>query len=122
MKKCWFSALIVMGFVCALLWAKAEDPFVRKLLSIRVGGHEDVKGVGYFTKPVSRRPAAIYVPDAGTGRGDWTALRLRQLAELGVAAVGIECDATNQGTFDIQFFAALDFVRKQSWTGSNASV
>lgn len=46
--------------------------------------------------------------------------RLRQFAELGLAAVGIEYNQTNQTALDNQFEALLDYIRKQAWANTNA--
>jgi len=79
------TAVLVVGFLCALVWAKAKDPFVRERFSVRIGAGERTKAVAVLAKPVSRRPVVIYLQDAGADL-EGSGLRLRQLAELGVAA------------------------------------
>jgi len=78
-----------------------------------------VEAVAVFSKPVSRRPVVVYLHDAGIDL-EGSGLRLRQLAELGLAAVGMEYDQANQVAFDRQFSALLAQVQKQCWAQSNA--
>jgi hypothetical protein len=119
LSKCWLSALIALGFLYALVWAKAKDPFVRMPFSVQVTSQGAVRGMAFLTKPVSRRPVVLYLHDARDGL-EWTGLRLRQLAELGVAAVSVEFNQTNGAVLEAQFRAALDYVGKQPWAETNA--
>ena len=44
---------------------------------------------------------------------------LRRLAELGLAAVSLEYDRTNQSGFDAEFGELLRYVYRQSWVDTN---
>ena len=47
---------------------------------------------------------------------------LRQMAELGLAAVSLEYNQTNPAAFDAQFAALLLYLRQQDWVDTNAMV
>ncbi len=110
---------IIVTFACALFWANAKDPFTRIHFSLRSAGGEKTPGMVFLSKPLSKRPVVLYLYDSRENL-QRSGLRLRQLAELGMAAVGIEYNQTNQTAFDDQFEALLDYIRKQAWANTNA--
>ena len=112
--------LAVIGFFMALIWAKNDDPFKRIGFSLRTANSGKVQGIAVLPKPLAKYPVVIYLH--GAGESLLTAgTALRQIAELGVAAVGIEYNQTNQAAFDEQFFALRNYLQQQSWTESNAT-
>ena len=83
--KAHLALTLVVGFACALVWARAKDPFRRVYFSSGHGAGQ-ARGMVVLSKPVSRRPVVIYVGDAG--QEAWSAgRRLRQLAEFGWSRV-----------------------------------
>lgn len=113
------AAFVVLSFVCALWWAKANDPFVRREFSVRTTSGEKANGVVCLAKPGGPRPVVIYLHDAGESMAR-SGLRLRQLAELGLAAVGLEYSQTNLPHFKEQFAALLEYVEQQPWAQPQA--
>jgi dienelactone hydrolase len=112
-------ALVVLGIALALLGVKQRDPFRRVEFSLATPGSGSTKALAVLPKPDARFPVVIYVH--GSGRtvpsvGDF----LRQIADLGMAAVGIEYNQTNQAVFNEQFAALQEFVQRQPWAQSNA--
>jgi predicted esterase len=112
-------AAVGVGFLCALFWAKAKDPFERIRFSLRSAGGEKTAGMVFLRKPVSKHATVLYLYDSRENL-QRSGLPLRQLAELGLAAVCIEYNQTNQAAFDGQFEALLEYVRKQAWANTHA--
>ena len=107
------AAFSIAVLVAAMLWAKARDPFER--IDFTVGkGPGRVQGITVLPKPVARHPTVIYLYGSG-GNLVGSGRELRQLAELGLAAVGIEYNQTNQAAFDEQFRAVNAYVARQPW-------
>jgi hypothetical protein len=111
--------VLAVSFLCALAWAKSQDPLVRVRLSIRLGAGEAVKAVAVLAKPVCPRPVVVFLHDAGTDL-EGSGPRLRQLAALGVAAVGLEYSQPDQTLFNRQFIALLQRLEKEPWANTNA--
>jgi len=112
--------LAVAVFLGAMYWAKSRDPFERIWFSVKVTNHEKMKGVVVLPKPVRPCPVAVYFHGSGgTLMTDGNALR--QFAELGMAAVGMEYDQANQTEFDEQFIALNNYIKRQSWALANAT-
>lgn len=65
-----------------------------------------------------RLPVVVYLCGSGGSLLD-SGNELRQLAEMGLAAVGIEYSQTNEAAFDAQFKALLDHVLRQQWADTN---
>jgi acetyl esterase/lipase len=140
--------LAVLLFFGALFWAKAQDPFSRKWFTLNVsssgplsttlstqqyqspspqpsppgeGGESirRVKCVVVLPKPIRSCPVVVYAHGSGGSlMNDGNALR--QMAELGLATVGLEYDQTNEGAFPGQFEAVLDYLGHQKWANTNA--
>lgn len=115
------AVMLAVGFMCALGWAKGRDPFVRQRFSVLRAGAVRTEAVAVLAKPVSSRPVVVYLHDAGANL-EGSGPRLRQLAELGVAAVGMEYNQTNQAVFNRQFMALLERIGRESWAQTNALV
>ena len=112
--------LLLVGFMAAIMWAKASDPFQRVEFTLKTVSGGKVKGIAVLPKPIGKHPVVIYLQGAGgslLGSGN----ELRQVAELGLAAVGLEYDQTNQSRFDEQFIALHQYLQQQSWAQSNAT-
>ena len=100
--------------------AEGRRSFQRIQFVLKTSGGGRVQAIAILPKPVGRHPVVIYLHGAGgslLGSGN----ELRQVAELGLAAVGIEYDQTNQGSFDEQFMALRQYLQQQSWAQSNAT-
>jgi predicted esterase len=117
-----YHAALLATLVCsitALVWAKWCDSFER--IEFSVGRDEEqVKGIVVLPKPVGRHPTVVYLYGSG-GSLIGSGRELRQLAELGLAAVGIEYSQTNQVIFDEQFRAVSAYVSRQPWALEGAT-
>jgi predicted esterase len=111
-----FSFLLFLS----VFWAKARDPFQRVEFTLRTASGAKAKGVAVLPKPVGRLPVVIYLHGSG-GSVLGTGNELRQVAELGLAAVGLDYNQTNQGSFDEQFIALHQYLQSQPWAQSNAT-
>lgn len=105
-----FAVLLFFG---ALIWAKSDDPFVRKWFKVRTA-HRKVECVAVVPKPVRPCPVVFYLHSSG-GTLMTDGKELRQLAELGMAAVSLEYDQTNYAAFEEEFSALLEHVHRQPW-------
>ena len=111
--------VIVFCFVLALGWAKHRDPFRRVEFSLATPGGGKSKAIAVLPKPDATFPVVVYVHGSGEhllSIGN----SLRQVAELGLAAVGIEYNQTNQAAFNEEFAALQAFLQRQPWAQSNA--
>ena len=118
--RCSVPLLLLLTFVAAMMWAKARDPFRRMEFSLKTAGGGRASGIAVLPKPAGKYPVVVYLQGAGgslLGSGN----ELRQVAELGLAAVGFEYDQTNQSRFDEQFVALHQYLQKQSWAQNNAT-
>src|SRR5437016_2704369 len=97
--KYWMPMLLALSFGSALLWAKGRDPFKRVEFSLQTASGGKVRGMAVLPKPVAKHSVVIYLHGAG-GSLLGTGRELRQVAELGLVAVGLEYNQTNQGVFD----------------------
>jgi len=66
-----------------------------------------------------RYPVVIYAHGAGEGLLQ-DGIELRQMAELGLAAVSLEYNKTNGMAFNAQFGELLQYLNRQSWVDTNA--
>lgn len=112
---------LALAFITAMLWAKARDPFKRVNFSLKTASGQTAKGIAVMPKPVAKHPTVIFLYGSGEDLSR-SGNELRQLAELGLNAVGIEYDKTNQSSFDEQFIALNRYLNGQSWVQSNAVV
>ena len=85
--QCVLASLLCLG---ALFWAKGRDPFQRIRFEVKVPGHGRVECIAVLPKMGARPlPVVIYLHGSGGSLlGDGN--ELRQLAEMGLAAVGME--------------------------------
>lgn len=116
----WIPLLILAIFLGALVWAKSRDPFERIEFRLKVPGQASARGMVVLPKPVRACPVVVYL-HGWTGSLLADGVELRQLAELGLAAVGLEYDQTNEINFDTQFQALLGYLKQQPWAMSNAT-
>jgi dienelactone hydrolase len=111
--------LAVIGFFLAMIWARHDDPFTRVVFSLKITTGEKTEGIAILPRPVAKYPVVIYTHGAGESLLT-IGTTLRQIAELGVAAVDIEYNHTNQAVFDEQFSALHNYLQQQPWAESNA--
>src|SRR5678815_5313461 len=117
--KYWLPGLMAGSFLFAVVCAKARDPNKRIEFSLKTatGGH--VKGIAILPKPPAKHAVVIYAHGAG-GSMLSSGKVLRQIAEVGLAAVAIEYDQTDQSVFDEQFIALISYINQQPWAQTNA--
>lgn len=112
--------LVVLLFAGALWWAKGRDPFQRYWFAIKTPGYGKARCVAVLPK-TARKPLPVVVYLQGADGNLFRAGRdLRQMAELGLAAVAIEYCQTNDAVFDHQFTALLRRLRQQDWADTHA--
>lgn len=124
-KDAGFWLFISLIFFGSMVWAKSRDPFERIWFKVKTPHYGKVKGVAVL--PVGEKfkvtqhsslnsqpalPFVFYVYGSG-GSLINSGNELRQLAELGMAAIAIEYNQTNQAAFEEQFIAMHE------WATSN---
>ena len=114
-----WGGLVILLFLGALFWAKEQDPFSRKWFTLKTVDHGSVKCVAVLPKPLRQYPVVIYAHGSGGSLLN-DGNDLRQMAELGLVAVSLEYDQTNEGAFTAQFEALLRYIGRQKWTDTNA--
>src|ERR1035437_6709260 len=119
--RLWLPVLALATFLTALCWAGTRDPFKRVAFSLKTASGGTVRGMAVLPKPAGKRPTVVWLHGAG-GSLSRDGTDLRQIAELGLAAVAMEYDQTNQARFDEQFIALHDYLGRQSWVKSTATV
>ncbi len=105
--------------LAAMAWAHQRDPFERHEFTLQTAGGK-VKGMAVLPKPVGKEAVVIYLHGHGESLLS-IGNALRQIAELGMAAVGMDYDQANQSNFDAEFVALQDYVARQPWAESNAT-
>jgi predicted esterase len=113
------AVLLALLFLGALFWANGRDPFERIWSKVKSPGQERAQCIAVLPKTAPRPlPVVVYLHGSGgslLGSGN----ELRQMAELGLAAVGIEYCQTNEAVFEAQFSALLDYLGRQRWADTN---
>ena len=104
----------------AMAWASHRDPFKRLNISLKTQADMKIEAIAVLPKPMAKYATVIYMHPHGetlltTGK------TLRQFAELGMAAVGMEYDENKQALFDDQFRVLQDYIAHQPWAQSNAT-
>ena len=110
---------LVLLFFGALLWAKEHDPFSRKWFTLKTADYGSFKCVAVLPKPIRQCPVVIYAHGSGDNLMN-DGNNLRQMAELGLAAVSFEYNQTNETAFRAQFEALLSYLNLQKWVSTNA--
>lgn len=116
----WVPLVAMLVLAGAMVWAKARDPFRRVEIKLRFPGGKTARGMAVLPKPARAYPVVVYLHGSGgtlAGAGN----ELRQLAELGLAAVGLDYDQASQPVFEQQFQALLSHIRQQAWAMTNAT-
>ena len=118
-----FPFFFILFFFGALFWAKSQDPFSRQWFNLKAAnladGCNDTFGcVAVLPKSIRRCPVVVYAHGWG---GDlmYDGTDLRQMAELGLAAVSLEYDQSNNVAFDAQFASLLHYLAQQKWVNTN---
>ncbi len=111
--------LAALGFGGSLAWAKARDPFDRIWFTVKTPEHGKTPGIAVLPKNAAKPlPVVLYLHGAD-GSLRRSGNELRQMAELGLAAVGLEYDQTNMAAFNAQFIALHQYVTRQKWAKTN---
>jgi predicted esterase len=141
---CFAAVFLTLLFGGALLWAKGRDPFERRWFNVHSAGAAKAECVVVLPKKslkskvqslkseVQSPESNVQSPKSGSGRwpvvvylhGSGESLLgdgndLRQMAEMGLAAVSMEYCQTNEAVFDAQFIALLSYVGRQPWADTN---
>jgi dienelactone hydrolase len=114
-----FPIFLLLLFLGVMFWAKSQDPFSRRWFSLKTADHGSFQCVAVLPKPLRRVPVIVYAHGAGG-----TLMRdgndLRQMAELGLAAVSLDFNETNEAAFHSQWAALLQYLGRQPWADPNA--
>ncbi|MBE0544419.1 MAG: dienelactone hydrolase family protein [Verrucomicrobia bacterium] len=112
---------LALAFLGAMWWAKGRDPFRRIDFTVRTTEHGNVRATAALPKTATQPlPVVVYLHGAGgnlLGSGN----ELRQMAELGLAIVGLEYNQTNDTAFTAQFSALLQHLQRQKWADPDAT-
>src|SRR5208282_5176098 len=124
------AVLVALLFLGAVFWAKGRDPFRRVWFTVKGPGGGKTECIAVLPKKSleskvqslksgrGRWPVVVYLHGAGGSLlGDGN--ELRQMAEMGVAAVGIEYCQTNEAVFEAQFSALLGYLGQRRWADTN---
>jgi dienelactone hydrolase len=119
LREFWVPILLLLVLVAAMRWANGRDPFEREWFTLKTAGSGKVNGIAVLPKPRGVFPVVLYFYGSG---GDLvrSGTQLRQFAQLGMAALGIEYCQTNQAIFDEQVVALGDWLKGRGWAQSNA--
>lgn len=110
----------MLVFVGALFWAKGRDPFQRVWFFIRATDHGRAKCVAVLPKTAARPlPVVVYLHGSG-GTLLQDGNDLRQMAEMGLAAVAMDYCQTNDAVCEQQLAALLRYLHRQKWADTNA--
>ncbi|MBE0545792.1 MAG: hypothetical protein IH623_31055 [Verrucomicrobia bacterium] len=113
------TLLAALGFGGSLAWAQARDPFDRIWFTVKTPAHGKTEGVAVLPKSAGKPlPVVMYLHGAG-GSLRRSGNELRQMAEMGLAVVGLEYDQTNMAAFHAQFIALHQYVMRQKWAETN---
>jgi hypothetical protein len=115
----WLPTTICLLFLGALLWAKAKDPFQRVEFLIKPLRSRPASGIAVVPKTARVLPLIIYAHDSGQTTAK-SGIVLRQLAELGMVAVGIDYNENGDAAFQNQLAELYNFLSKQHWANTNS--
>lgn len=111
------AALAIWG---VLGWARVRDPFERRWFTIRAAGGEKARCVVVRSKTATQPyPVAVYLHGSG-GTLQRDGNDLRQLAEMGLAAVGLDYCQTNDAICEAQFAALVRRLQREPWADAQA--
>jgi predicted dienelactone hydrolase len=88
--RLWPAVLLALLFFGAMFWAKGRDPFQRVWFKVKAPGAGKAECIAVLPKTAGRPlPVVVYLHGSGGNLlGDGN--ELRQMAEMGLAAVGME--------------------------------
>ncbi|MDW7980203.1 MAG: O-antigen ligase family protein [Verrucomicrobiales bacterium] len=116
--------LLVLAAVCvtvltAFVWASVRDPFRRIRFTCKTPDGGAVQCLCVLPKGTpTPKPVVVFAHGAGHNL-DRIGSVLRCIAELGLAAVGLEYDKTNQANFDAQMRSVLRELSRRWWAQTN---
>jgi dienelactone hydrolase len=111
--------LLALLFFGAIFWAKGRDPFRRIWFKVETKDYGKTECVAVL--PKSAKPpyaVAIYLHGSG-GSVLNSGNELRQIAEMGLAVIGMDYSQTNVAGFEEQFAALNNWVFGQKWADTN---
>jgi dienelactone hydrolase len=110
-----------------MFWANGRDPFQRIWFKARAPGAPKAECIAVLPKMgrearearrKGKHPLVVYLHEAG-GSLIRSGNDLRQMAEMGLAAVGIEYSQGSKAESAAQLAALLDYVGRQKWADTN---
>ncbi|HVV01536.1 MAG TPA: dienelactone hydrolase family protein [Verrucomicrobiae bacterium] len=111
-----FAVFLALLFFGAMFWAKGRDPFHRIWFHIKVPGYATADCVAVIPKTArTPQPVAIYSHGSG-GSMLASGNELRRMAEMGVVAIDMDYNQTNEAAFSAQLTALLAHLQHQPWT------
>jgi dienelactone hydrolase len=116
---CFVAVLLGLLVVGALFWAKGRDPLQRIWFKVKAPGQENAQCIAVLPKSAAQPlPVVVYLHGSGDSLLH-SGNELRQIAEMGLAAVGIEYCQTNEAAFEAQFGALLGYLGQRRWADTN---
>jgi dienelactone hydrolase len=113
------AILLALLFFGAMFWAKGRDPFRRVWFKVKTEHYGKANCVAVLPKTAAPPyPVVIYLHGSG-GSVLSSGNELRQIAEMGLAAVCVDYSQTNVAEFEEQFIALNNWVFLQKWTDTN---
>lgn len=118
-NRLFLYASVLTTVLSAIIWASARDPFRRITYSVPTPDGDRLRCMCVLPKLVrGPLPVVLFFHGAG-GNLDNSGNVLRCIAELGIAAVGLEYNKTNQQRFNTQLRSLLTDLRHRPWARSN---
>ncbi len=117
--RAWLGIGLALLFFGDMFWAKERDPFQRIWFTVKTANFGKVECIAVLPKTASKPlPVILYLHGSGgsmLGSGN----DLRQMAEMGLAAVGMEYSQTNEAAFAEQFIALNQYLARHTWADPN---
>jgi dienelactone hydrolase len=118
---------VILLFLGAMFWAQGRDPYRRIWFKVKAARGDEPRCVAVLPKAIpsvldpefrGKFAVVLYLHGAG-GMLLRSGNELRQIAELGLAAVGMEYCQTNNEKCETEIGVLLDWLSRQSWADTD---
>lgn len=111
----WVTAAVIAVFVAAALtWARRSDRWIREEVGFALNDGRQGAWRAVIAKPVAQHPIVLYFGKASDGV-EGSGVALRQIAELGPAAVSSNWAYTNSALFGSQVAEVQAAILSRRW-------
>lgn len=111
---------VILVLVLAWTWAGKGGAFKRIEFKITKADGHLLPVWGEISQPIIPSPVVLLFSDRDAKSARVKAW-MRQFAELGFAAIYVECNSTEPRSFEEAMVPVLDYLRRQPWVKENAS-